>query len=86
MGLLVEGLQWLDHDPVSLTVTSDLGYHSALVDQTNHPVLHPGDMSPPLTVRIRNTGARTWTKGVLGQQVNLGVVGDDKSLSSLSVG
>ena len=83
--LVADGTTWLEDAGTTLMLTSDLGFHSALVDQTNHPMLHPGETSGPLLVRIRNTGARTWTKGVVGQQVNLGVVGDDKTLGSLGV-
>src|SRR5439155_7347788 len=57
----------------------------SVVEVSRHSVLHPGDVST-LTVKIRNTGARTWTKGQLGQQVNLGVVGDDKFIGALGVG
>ena len=84
--LVAEGITWLEDNLVSLVVTSDIGYHSALVDQSRHPTLHPGETSGPLTIHVRNTGARTWKKGTLGQQVNLGIVGDDKTLSSVGVG
>src|SRR5256712_26286 len=83
--LVVEGLAWLDHEPVSLAVTSDLGFHSRLVDQSAHVILKPGEMSA-LTVHVRNTGAKTWTRGVIGQQANLGLAGDDRALSALGVG
>ncbi|HEV8468137.1 MAG TPA: glycoside hydrolase family 5 protein [Candidatus Limnocylindria bacterium] len=84
--LVVDGLAWLEDDRVSFQLTSDLGFHSQLVDQALHPSLGPGETSAPLTVRFRNTGARTWARGVPGQQVNLGVVGDDKTLLGLAAG
>jgi hypothetical protein len=86
MRLVVDGLTWLDDVPAVLVLTSDLGFHSELVDQSLHPTLKPGELSAPLTVRFRNTGAKAWMRGVAGQQANLGVVGDDKSLSGLAVG
>src|SRR5437867_2138256 len=84
--LVVDGLAWLDDQRVVLTVTSDLGFHDQLVDQALHPTLAPGETSAPLTVRFRNTGARTWTRGVAGQQVNLGIVDYDKSMFVLAAG
>ncbi len=84
--LVVEGLAWLDHDPITVEITSDLGFHSRLVDQSAHVILKPGEMSGPLTLHVRNTGAKTWTRGVTGQQANLGLSGDDKALSILGVG
>jgi len=84
--LVIDGLTWLEDDHVVLTLTSDLGFHGQLVDQSVHPTLGPGDTSVPLTLHFRNTGARTWTRGVAGQQVNLGVVGDDKSIFALAAG
>jgi hypothetical protein len=86
MRLVVEGLTWIDDVQAVVAVTSDLGFHSHLLDQSLHPTLNPGELSLPLTVRFRNTGAKTWMRGVPGQQANLGVVGDDKSLLSLAVG
>ena len=84
--LVIDGLTWLEDDHVVLTLTSDLGFHGQLLDQSLHPTLGPGDTSVPLTLHFRNTGARTWTRGVAGQQVNLGVVGDDKSVLALAAG
>ena len=84
--LVVEGLAWLDHEPITVEITSDLGFHSRLVDQSAHVILKPGEMSAPLTLHVRNTGAKTWTRGVTGQQANLGLSGDDKALSILGVG
>src|SRR6266581_1211294 len=86
MRLVVDGLTWLDDVPAVLVLTSDLGFHDQLVDQPLHPTLAPGETSLPLTVRFRNTGARTWTRGVAGQQVNLGVIADDKSMFALAAG
>src|SRR5437899_5030988 len=73
---------------LSVVAPSSLGFafHAQLVDQGASPTLAPGETSLPLTVRFRNTGARTWTRGVAGQQVNLGVIADDKSMFALAAG
>src|SRR5213594_2249658 len=86
VGLVVDGFRWVDHEPVPVTLTSDLGFHGQLVEQSGHPTLKPGETSTPIVVRIRNTGARTWNKGVAGQQVNLGITGDDKTFAAYGVG
>jgi len=86
MGLAVDGLSWFEDSPFTLVLTSDLGFHNQLVDQSLHPVLKPGELSAPLVIRVRNTGAKTWTRGVAGQQVNLGIADDDKSMSGLKLG
>src|SRR5439155_1172505 len=65
--LVVDGLAWLDHEPVALSITSDLGFHSRFLDQSAHVILKPGEMSAPLMLHIRNTGAKTWSRGVPGQ-------------------
>jgi endoglucanase len=84
--LVVDGLAWLDHEPVTLEITSDLGFHSRLLDQSAHVFLKPGEMSAPLTIRVRNSGAKPWTRGLPGQQANLGIAGDDRAQSALGVG
>src|SRR2546430_12038429 len=50
---------WLDHEPVAIEMTSDLGFHGSLVEHSGHLTLRPGEMSPALTARFRNTGAKT---------------------------
>jgi len=84
--LVVDGLAWLDHEPAMVEITSDLGFHSRLIDQSAHVILKPGELSAPLTVRIRNSGAKPWTRGLAGQQANLGIAGDDRALSALGFG
>lgn len=84
--LVVDGVTWLEDSRVNLVLTSDLGFHSQLVDQSAHPTLKPGQLSAPITVRFRNTGAKTWTLGAAGQQANLGIAGDDRSKSALGFG
>jgi hypothetical protein len=83
--LLAGGSTWLEDERVAVAVVSDFGFHSQLVDQSGHLKLKPGEAST-ITVRLRNVGARTWLRGVAGQQVALGVAGDDRSLSSIGIG
>src|SRR5207249_237714 len=40
--LVIDGLTWLEDDHVVLTLTSDLGFHGQLLDQSLHPTLGPG--------------------------------------------
>src|SRR5437867_71313 len=84
--LVVEGLTWLEDDGATLSLVSDFGFHSQLVDQSRHPTLRPGETSSPLTVRLQNTGTRLWQRGVPNQQVNLGLAGDDRTLAALASG
>src|SRR5688572_19621618 len=84
VSLVADGEKWLSEDAV-VVLASDYGFHSELVDQTQHPNLRPGESST-LTVRVANTGTRTWSRGLLKQQVNLGLDGDDKTASALGIG
>jgi endoglucanase len=84
VGLVSDGEKWLSEDAV-VVLASDHGFHSELVDQTQHPNLRPGE-SGTLTVRVANTGTRTWSRGLLKQQVNLGLDGDDRTASALGLG
>ena len=65
-------------------VTPTTSLHSAWVDQTAYPVLHPG-ASATITMHFRNTGADTWHTGVPGRQVNLAVAGDSTAFSALGM-
>jgi glucose/arabinose dehydrogenase len=82
---VADGVTWLEHQGVFVRVTSDLGYHSKWVSQTANPNLGPGETSADITITFRNNGAKTWTKGVVGQQANLGIRNDDRTWSSLAV-
>jgi hypothetical protein len=42
-------------------------------------------VSAPLTITFRNTGTKPWVKGVLGQQANLGINGDNRTWAPLGV-
>ncbi len=62
----------------------DSGLHSAWVSQTQVPAMQPASTSQA-TLLFRNTGTKTWTKGVVGSQVALGVNGDSASFSALGM-
>jgi glucose/arabinose dehydrogenase len=61
------------------------GFHSAWVGQDSWPTLAPG-MTVGYSIRFRNTGTTTWQRGVVGRQVNLGVVDDSLAFSEMAVG
>jgi glucose/arabinose dehydrogenase len=82
---VADGVTWLEHQGVFVRLTSDLGYHSRWVSQTANPRLGPGETSGDITITFRNSGAKPWTKGVTGQQANLGIRNDDRTWSSLAV-
>jgi uncharacterized protein YkwD len=62
----------------------DNGLHSAWVDQTALPAMQPA-AAQAVTLRFRNSGTKTWTKGVAGSQVALGINGDNTSFSALGM-
>jgi uncharacterized protein YkwD len=59
-------------------------YHSAFVDQSQFPSLQ-ANQTAQLTVRFRNAGTATWTKGVMGSQANLGINGDNRTFAALGM-
>jgi hypothetical protein len=67
------------------SLPSSDAYHAAWVDQSAYPTLLPGE-SADITMHFRNTGSATWVRGSLGAQANLGINGDDRSLSSIGIG
>lgn len=83
---VADGVAWLEHQGVFVRITSDLGFHSKWVSQSANPQLGPGETSADLTLTFRNSGTKTWTKGVAGQQANLGIRNDDRTWSSFAVG
>jgi cysteine-rich secretory family protein len=62
----------------------DSGLHSAWMSQTQVPAMQPASTTQA-TLLFRNTGTKTWTKGVVGSQVALGVNGDSASFSALGM-
>jgi uncharacterized protein YkwD len=63
---------------------TDSGLHSAWMSQTQVPAMQPASTSQA-TLLFRNTGTKTWTKGVAGSQVALGVNGDSAAFSALGM-
>jgi hypothetical protein len=82
---VIDGLAWLDDQGVYVPFVVTGGYHSAWVDQSPYPTLRAG-MTTVITVRFRNTGARAWVKGILGQEARIGVVNDETRWAGLGVG
>src|SRR5438552_4814464 len=66
------------------TVPSDNGLHSAWTSQTQVPAMQPASTSQ-VTLLFRNAGTKTWTRGVAGSQVALGVNGDSAAFSALGM-
>jgi Cysteine-rich secretory protein family len=66
------------------SVPSDNGLHSAWTSQTPLPAMQPASTSQ-VTLSFRNTGTKTWTRGVAGSQVTLGVNGDSGAFSALGM-
>jgi hypothetical protein len=62
-------------------VPTDNGLHSSWLSQTTLPAMQPAAQAQ-VTLAFRNTGTKTWTKGVVGSQVALGVKGDSTVYSS----
>ncbi|MGH2490001.1 MAG: CAP domain-containing protein [Candidatus Limnocylindria bacterium] len=63
---------------------TDNGLHSAWVDQTALPALQPA-ATQSVTLRFRNSGTKTWQRGVAGSQVALGIRGDSPTYSALGM-
>lgn len=83
---VIDGVTWMEHQGVFVRLVSDLGWHSRWVGQSPNPSLAPGATSGDITITLRNTGTKTWTKGVLGQQAAIGIRNDDRTWASLAVG
>src|SRR5437867_10895323 len=60
------------------------GLHSAATSQTQVPAMQPASTSE-VTLLFRNTGTKTWTRGLAGSQVALGVNGDSTAFSTLGM-
>jgi hypothetical protein len=65
-------------------VPTDSGLHSAWVSQTSVPALQPAGTSA-VTLSFRNSGSKTWTKGVAGSQIALGIPGDSTAYSAMGM-
>ena len=66
------------------TVPSDNGLHSAWTSQSQVPAMQPASTSQ-VTLLFRNSGTKTWTRGLAGSQVALGVNGDSAAFSMLGM-
>src|SRR5437899_231377 len=76
------------------TVPSDNGLHSAWTSQTQMPAMQPASTSQ-VTLLFRNTGTKTWTRGLagsqswirgtLGQEARLAVNQDNAQWAALGV-
>src|SRR3989454_4366891 len=66
------------------SVPSDNGLHSAWTSQTEVPALQPA-ATTQVTLLFRNTGTKTWTRGLAGSQVALGVNGDSGAFSAMGM-
>src|SRR2546428_4467313 len=66
------------------SVPSDNGLHSAWTSQTQVPALQPASTTQ-ITLLFRNTGTKTWTRGLAGSQVALGVNGDSGAVSAMGM-
>jgi hypothetical protein len=66
------------------SVPVDNGLHSAWVSQTPVPAMQPASTTQA-TLLFRNTGTKTWTKGLAGSQVLLGVNGDSAAFAALGM-
>ena len=84
LGLVADGVAWLEDQGTYIDVISDPGHHSAWVSQSPWPVLRAGEISQPLSLMFLNTGATTWARGS-DTQVSLGVTDDDASWGPLGV-
>lgn len=62
----------------------DNGLHSAWVAQTTVSPMQPA-ATQSVTLHFRNSGTRTWQRGVAGSQVTLGVTGDSTAYSALGM-
>ena len=82
---VLEGVQHLEDEGVFVLVVSDLGFHSKWLSQSPYPTLQPGQTSSPLNVVFRNTGTRTWNRGVPGEEARLGINLDDAQWAPLAV-
>jgi glucose/arabinose dehydrogenase len=82
---VVDGITWLEDAGVFLVIDVDLGFHSAWVSQSPWPTVQAGTVGGPYAVTFRNTGTRSWKKGIANEQANLGIVGDDRSFATWAV-
>ena len=83
---VVDGVAWLEDQGVVVPVVTTVNYHSRWLTQSAYPTLRAGQVSGTLSISFLNTGAQTWTKGLLGQEARLGVNRDNETWAGLGVG
>lgn len=66
-------LEVLSKKPPTSEPTTPAQYQSLWVSQSDYPTVRAGATSEPITLTFRNTGTQPWVRGVLGQQLNLGI-------------
>ena len=70
---VIDGTVWMEDEGAFILVTSLADYHSDWVGQSAYPTLKAGSISAPITVTFKNTGTQSWVRGILGEQVSLGI-------------
>jgi hypothetical protein len=83
---VIDGTVWMEDDGAFILITTLADYHSAWVGQSTYPTVRAGAMSAPITVTFKNTGHQSWVRGILGQQVNLGIDDAPNAWQSFSAG
>src|SRR6266540_1509577 len=63
---------------------ADNGLHSAWMSQTPLPAFQPA-ATQGVSLLFRNSGTKTWQRGVAGSQVALGINGDNTNFSALGM-
>jgi len=82
---VLEGVEHLEDPGAFVTIVGDAGFHSRWVGESAFPTVDPSQTTPAMTITFRNAGTRSWRRGVFGEQVNLGINGDDRTLSAYGV-
>jgi calcineurin-like phosphoesterase family protein len=83
--LVVDGVTWLDDEGVYFDFVSESGFGARWESQTAYPTVQQGEPAT-ISVNFRNTRSRAFVRGIAGQQLNLGVAGDDLSWAPYGVG
>ena len=83
--LVDDGLTWLEDEGVYVVVQADYGFHSAWLSQTPWPTLAASAITT-VTLTFQNSGSRAWVRGAAGQEMHLGVAGDDASWAASAIG
>lgn len=82
---VVEGLMHLEDEGAYVQIRGAVGFDSRWVSQSAYAIVDAGQVTPSMTITFRNAGSRPWRKGMFGEQANLGINGDDRSLAAYAV-